>query len=173
MKIVTGLFTPEDAVTAIRRLTKQGFNYDDFSMMSSAEEMPDYLEGDPEESATSGAAAGAAAGGAVGALGSVAASTIPGFESMFVTGLMTTAVGGIVGGYLGSMYNVRAESQTKIDIHEALESGDILIVVRATKANANTAESVLNNSNGQHIEVHTIPAKEIEAEKAEQQHTPG
>ncbi|MAT98317.1 MAG: hypothetical protein CL608_14325 [Anaerolineaceae bacterium] len=168
MKIVTGLFTPEDAVKAIRRLTKQGFNYDDFSMMSSAEEMPDYLEGDPEDSATSGAAAGAAAGGAVGALGSVVASTIPGFETMFVTGLMTTAVGGVIGGYLGSMYNVRAESQTKIDIHEALEAGDILIVVRANKANVNTAESIMHNSSGKHIETHTIPAQEVEEQK-----TPG
>lgn len=161
MKIITGLFSPEDAVAAIRRLTKQGFNYDDFSMMSSAAEMPDYLEGDPEKSATTGAAAGAAAGSAVGALSSVVASTIPGFETMFVSGLMTTAVGGVVGGYLGSLYNVRAESQTKIDIHEALEAGDILIVVRAQKSNEKTAESIMTNSNGKHIDIHTIPAEEI------------
>lgn len=171
MKIITGLFSPEDAVVAIRRLTKQGFNYDDFSMMSSAAEMPDYLEGNPEKSATSGAAAGAAAGGAIGALGGVIASTIPGFETMFVSGLMTTAVGGVIGGYLGSLYNVRAESQTKIDIHEALESGDILIVVRATKANANTAEAIMNNSHGQHVKIHTIPAEEFE--KQPTQKTPG
>ncbi len=165
MKIVTGLFSPEDAVAVIRRLTKQGFNYDDFSMMSSAAEMPDYLEGDPEKSATTGAAAGAAAGGAVGALSSMAVSTIPGFETMFVSGLMTTAVGGVIGGYLGSLYNVRAETQTKIDIHEALESGDILIIVRTDKTNKNSAESIMNKSNGQHIETHTIPAEKFKAQQ--------
>ena len=168
MKIVTGLFSPEDAVAVIRRLTKQGFNYDDFSMMSSVAEMPDYLEGDPEKSATTGAAAGAAAGSAVGALSSVAASTIPGFETMFISGLMTTAVGGVIGGYLGSLYNVRAETQTKIDIHEALESGDILIVVHVNKASANTAKSIMKHSSGKHVEIHTIPAQEVE-----NQQTPG
>ena len=165
MKIVTGLFSPEDAVAVIRRLVKEGFAYDDFSMMSSAAEMPEYLEGDPEHAANTGAVAGAAAGGALGALGSVVASTIPGFETMFVSGLMATAVGGVVGGYLGSLYTMRADTQTKINIHEALESGDILIVVRANKANAETAESLMNGNNGKHVELHTIPTEEVKAEK--------
>ncbi len=164
MKIVTGLFSPEDAVAVIRRLVKEGFSYDDLSMMSSASEMPEYLEGDAEQSATSGAAAGAAAGGTLGAFGSVVASTIPGFETMFVSGLMATAVGGVVGGYLGSMYNTRAETQTKIDIHESLEAGNILIVVRAGENNVKTAESLMDKNNGQHIEIHTIPAEEAKEE---------
>ena len=159
MKIVTGLFSPEDALGVIRRLVRQGFTYDDLSMMSNVAEIPDYLEGKPEKSAASGAAAGAAAGGAIGALGSVIASTIPGFETMFVSGLMTTAVGGVIGGYLGSLYNVRNESQTKIDIHEALEAGDYLIITRANKANDKTAETIMTRSNGRHIEIHTIPTQ--------------
>jgi len=165
MKIVLGLFTPKNAVSAIRRLIHDKFDYGDLSMMASATEMPEYLAGKPEKSAASGAAAGAAIGGTVGALGSLVASTIPGFETMSLAGLMTTAAGSVIGSYLGSLYNVRAASQTKIDIHEALESDQILIIVRADKARAKTARSILANSNGQHIETHTIPAEEFEKQE--------
>ncbi len=166
MKIVTGLFTPEDALAAVRRLVRKEFSYDDLSMMSSIAELPEYFEGEPEKSAISGAAAGAAAGGAIGALSSVVASTIPGFENMFVSGLMTTTIGGVVGGYLGSLYNVRAETQTEIDVHEALEAGDILLIARVNEANAETAKTVMTDSNGKHVEFHTIPAEEFKRQQA-------
>jgi outer membrane lipoprotein SlyB len=131
-------------------------------MMSSASDMPAYLEGDQEEAAGHGAAIRAVAGGSIGALGKVAASTIPGFESMFVSGLMATAVGSIMGGFLGSLYSVRAESQTEIDIHEALESGQILVVVQADENRAETAVLLLEQNNGQNVEIHTIPPEQIE-----------
>ena len=160
MKVVIGLFEQDDVITAVRRLTNNGFGYDDLSLMSSAAEMPDYLEGEPEESAAGGAALGAAAGGAAGALGSWAASTIPGFQNMFVSGLMATAVGGVIGGYLGSMYTARRESQTKLDVDEALEAGQILLVAKADdEAVAAIAVSQMERSGGQHVEIHTIPAE--------------
>lgn len=162
MKIVIGLFTPEDVTTAVRRLTDHGFNYDDISLMSSRSEMPAYLEGDPEESAASGAAVGAAAGGAVGALSTWAVSAVPGFETMFVSGLMATAVGSVIGGYLGSMYAARGETQTKLDIDEALADGNILLVVRVEKANAATAVTQMKQSQGEHIETHSIPDTEMD-----------
>lgn len=156
MKIVIGLFRPNDVIAAVRRLRENSFSYDDLSTMSSAAEIPDYLESDAEEAAAGGAATGAVAGGAVGALGTAAVSTIPGFESMFIAGLMTTALGSVIGGYLGSLYGVRAESQTEIDIHEALESGKILLVVKTDNGNTETAVSLLEQSNGEHVEVHTV-----------------
>jgi hypothetical protein len=161
MKIVTGLFTPEDGIVAIRKLIKQGFNREELSMMSSATQMPEYLEGEAEKSAASGAVIGAASGGVIGALGSVITSTFPGFENMIVSGLMATSVGTVVGGYLGSLYSVRAESQEEIDIHEALESGDILVVVRTDESKSESAKSILTANNGQHVESHTIPAEKV------------
>lgn len=162
MKIVTGLFTADDVITAVHRLTENNFSYNDLSLMSSAAEMPDYLEGEPEAAATSGAAVGAVAGGSIGALGTWVASAIPGFESMFVSGLITTAVGGVIGGYLGSLYTVRATSQTKLDIHEELEAGNMLMVVKTDGHNTQTAVTLMTESNGQHIEMHTIPDEEFE-----------
>ena len=80
---------------------------------------------------------------------------------------MATAVGGVVGGYLGSLYSVRAETRTKIDLHEALEAGDILIVVNInTDDQAKTAESIMEHYNGQHVEVHHVSAEEIEQHTA-------
>ena len=171
MKIINGLFTPENAVRTIRRLVNDGFSYDDLSMMSSVAEIPEYLdlEGEPEKSAGSGAAVGAVAGGTIGALSSFAASTIPGFENMFVSGLMATTVGGVVGGYLGSLYSVRAETQTEIDVHEALEEGDILIVVKtASNDQAKTAESIMQHYEGRDVEIHHVSAEEIERHTAAQ-----
>jgi hypothetical protein len=157
MKIVIGLFEPEDAIAAAYRLNDHGFGYDDLSLMTSASEMPESLEGKPEEGAASGAAVGAVTGGAIGALGTLVASTIPGLETMFVSGLMATAAGGVISAFLGSLYGVRAESQTKIDIKDELAAGKMLLVVKTNKNDAEAAESLLAECQGEHIETHTVP----------------
>jgi hypothetical protein len=161
MKIVIGLFTPDKSVAAIRELTEKGFSYDNLSMKSSAAQMPAYLEGEPEEGAATGAAVGAIAGSAVGALGTAAAATFPGLGSIMATGLMATATGGVIGGYLGGMYGARGESQTKLDIHHALEAGDVLIVVKVEEEQStNTAAAIMEQNQGEHVEVHTIADQE-------------
>lgn len=160
MKIVTGLFAPDDAVDVVEGLLARGFAYDDLSMMSAAEQVPDYLEGDPEEGAAIGAITGAATGGALGALGAVAASTIPGFETMIVSGIISTSLGGVVGGYLGSLYGARGESQTRIDLHEELESGKILVLVKTEEERSAAAASVMKQHNGEYVESDTITAEQ-------------
>ena len=159
MKIVTGIFAPEDAIEAMHRLTENGFSYDDLSMMSSdTEEVPAYLENEPEKSATSGAAAG----GSLGVLGAWVASVAPGVELVLVNGLLATAAGSVVGGYLGSLYSVHAKSPTRYEIHEELEAGNYLLLVKVDEASEETAVSVMEQGNGQYIETHTIPAGEVE-----------
>lgn len=88
--------------------------------------------------------------------GLLVASTIPGFETMFVSGLMATAAGGVIGGYLGTLYSVRAESQTKIDIKEELAAGRLLLVVRTERSNTGKVKSILEASQGEHVEIHDI-----------------
>jgi hypothetical protein len=154
MKIVLGLFQPTDAMNAINGLRDAGFNYDDMSVLSSAAQMPTYLEGDPEDSAVSGAAIGGVAGGVAGALGAWAVPAIPGFEAMAATGLLTTAAGSVMGGFLGSLYSVRAESKTQIDIHEALESGQVLLLVKTVDENEDRAKEVLESSDGHSVQIH-------------------
>lgn len=160
MKIVTGLFNPSDAMTAVGALTDNGFSHEDISMMSSVSEVPEFLEGEPEESAATGAAVGAVTGGAIGALSAFAVSAIPGFESYFVSGVMATTAGTVLGGYLGSLYTMRADEQTKIDIHEELDKGKILVIVQATEATAEKGHSLMEESNGAHVETHDVPKDE-------------
>jgi hypothetical protein len=156
MKVVTGLFTPENVGPALRRLRENGFSAEDLSVLSSSSEMPDYLDGEPEEAAAAGATVGAVAGGSIGALGPLIASSIPGFESMFSAGLLTTTLGGVVGGFLGSLYNVRAKEQPGLDIHEELEAGKFLLLAKTDGVEAETAVSLMEENNGQHVEIHTI-----------------
>lgn len=154
MKIITGLFSPKDINNTISYLTDNGFTLDDVSLVASASDIPEYLEGDAEESATAGATVGAVTGGALAALGTWISSTIPGFESAMTTGLMTTAVGGVIGAYLGSIYTVRAAEQTALTIDKELADGKLLLIVKADEVNMETAVSMM--AKGKHIEVHTI-----------------
>jgi hypothetical protein len=160
MKIITALLNPDDLLSAISDLTDIGFTYKEISLISSVENVPQFLEGEPETKALGGAAAGAAAGGLAGALGAWVAPSIPGFEAMLATGLLTTAAGSVIGGFLGSIYTVRAESQTKLDVHEALEAGSILLLVADYGARAEQAAAILDEHDAQHIEIHELPEGE-------------
>lgn len=164
MRIVTGILSPDDTTEVVQRLVDSGFSYDDLSLMTSAAEMPEFLEGDAEESAVSGAALGAITGGAFGALGTFVASTLPGFQSMVVSGLMATSMSGVIGAYLGSLYSVRAEKQTEIDVHEALEQGDVLVVIRTTPENEDLAIEYLEEVDGRDVAAHEISEEEAEDE---------
>lgn len=168
MKIITGLFQPEDAIFTVRRLINHGFEREDLSMISAIADLPEYVEEvESEGAAVTGATAGAVTGSSVGALGSWAISTIPGLESVFVTGfLMATAIGGIVGGFLGSLYSVRADEQSKINMHDELAAGKVLIVVKISgKVDAKTAVTIMEESSGEHVNAHVIPDEEVAASK--------
>jgi hypothetical protein len=157
MRIVIGLFEPEDVFVAARRLMESSdLTSEDMSLLSSASEMPAEMEGEPEEAAASGATIGAATGSSVGALSTLVASTIPGLEAMFVSGMMATAAGGLIGGYLGSLYSVRAESQTKIDIKDQLAAGQLLLVVKTGESESAKVKSILEANQGEHVEIHEI-----------------
>ncbi|MFN2117849.1 MAG: hypothetical protein ACK2U0_11150 [Candidatus Promineifilaceae bacterium] len=156
MNIVIGLFEPKDMIEAISSLTEIGFIYDDFSVLSSAVDIPEFLESEPEEAAVSGAVVGAAAGGILSALGAWISPTIPGFETMFAAGLMTTAAGSVIGGFLGSLYNMRAEDQTELDIHQELEAGKTLLLVRVTDLDSEKVASLMKEAGGSDVEIHTI-----------------
>lgn len=167
MKIITGIFSRKEINTTINYLTDKGFTLEDLSLIASSTNIPEYLEGDAEESAAAGATVGAVTGGALAALGTWVSSTIPGFESMMTAGFMTTAVGGAIGAYLGSLYTVRATGQTAMTIEEALADGKLLLIVRADEVNVETAVSLM--ADGEHVEVHTIeePAGEAPPQPAD------
>ncbi len=154
MKIVTGLFSRKEVNSTIDYLTDNGFAVEDLSLIASSANIPEYLEGSAEESAAVGATVGAVTGGALVALGTWVSSTIPGLESLMTTGFLTTAVGGAIGAYLGSIYTVRAVGQTSMTIEEELANGKFLLIVRADEVNVETAVSLM--ANGENVKVHTI-----------------
>lgn len=156
MKMVTGLFTPTNAFRTLDHLMENGFVNDDLSMISSVAQVPDYLEGEPEDAAVSGTVAGAFVGGTLAALGTWGVSTIPGFETMLAAGFLNTAAGSVIGGFLGSLYKVRAESQTTIDIHEELASGKMLMIVKTDAQGADMACALMEQGEGESIEIHDI-----------------
>lgn len=162
MKLVTGIFAPDDLADAMQRLVDTGFSYDDFSLMTSADQMPEFLEGDSEESAVSGAALGAVTGGAFGALGTFVASTLPGFQSIAVSGLMATTLSGVVGAYLGSLYSVRAANQVAQDVHEALEAGDMLLVVRTPPEMVTATMAIMEAANGRDVVDVDVPSAQVD-----------
>jgi outer membrane lipoprotein SlyB len=76
---------------------------------------------------------------------------------MFVSGLITTSAGSVIGGFLGSLYSVRAESQEEINLHAELEAGKTLLVVKTADRDAGTVEKILLEQDGQQVEVLTLP----------------
>ena len=86
MNVVVGLFKPNQLAEAISQLSNSGINRSDLSTVSTAANIPDYLEGEPEKAAAGGAEIGAVTGGAIGAIGSVVLSGIPGMEATAVSG---------------------------------------------------------------------------------------
>ena len=157
MKTVTGVFPPESMPNVVNQLTRNGFSKEALSTISSIKNMPDYLEGEVEEEATSGAAVGAVIGGGIGAASSAAAVAIPGFEASYAAGFIATAAGAALGTYLGSIYSVRAESQTELNIHEAIAEGKTLLIVNIeANGEAETAVSILKAHGGDSVEVHEV-----------------
>ncbi|MCC6604208.1 MAG: hypothetical protein IT327_13425 [Anaerolineae bacterium] len=160
MRIVTAIFAPQAVEAAIEYLTTNHVPRQSLSLIGSAAELPTYLEGEPEKSAVSGALLGAVSGGTMGALGSVAVSQIPGFDiPMLVSGLMATTLSGVVGAYLGSLYSVQADTEEQINVHEELAAGRVLLLVKTTEDAADAIKELLEETDGAHVEIHTIPTE--------------
>lgn len=164
MRIVAGIYKPEEVTAAIKHLTNSGIPREELSIISSAAEIPIYLEGEAEKSAVSGALLGAVSGGTLGALGSVAVANIPGFETLLVSGVMATALSGVVGAYLGSLYSVRADTQEQIDVHEELAAGRVLLLIKTDAEQADAAKELLEETHGEHLEIYTVPAESEDEE---------
>lgn len=167
MKAIVGLFESEKVSDVVHRLMEQGFDQNSLSAVSNQTNIPDYIEGEPEEAAADGAAIGAVIGGSVGLLSSAAIATIPGFETSIVTGFMGTAGGAALGTYLGSIYSVRANQEVEAEeeggksMIDLLDEGNTLLVVTTTSDKmADQAEKTLNEAGGSHIGVHTLPKEE-------------
>jgi len=77
---------------------------------------------------------------------------------------MATTLSGVVGAYLGSIYSVRADTQEQVDVHEELEAGRVLLLVKTTEETADAVKELLEERDGAYVEIYNIPA-EVEDEE--------
>lgn len=157
MNMVLGTFQPNAVAAAVNHLNANGFSTGDLSIITRADGIPTFLEGNAQHAAGEGMAVGAAAGSAIGALGSLVASTIPGMQATMVSGVLGTAAGGAIGAYLGGLYTMRAETQTGLTLEDALSDGQVIVLARTTDAEAERAASLMVEAGGTHVETHEIP----------------
>lgn len=159
MEIVTGLFSEHrQAHQVLAALQQAGFDRERLSLITAvnAQDMPN-LEEKLEKTAVEGAALGGTLGGLLGLLGSIAVVPLPGFGPMLASGLIATTAGGVLGGYLGSMYNVRAASKTELNVKEELADGAVLLVVHTDGIQIKpTATEIIKDGGGEYVEHHVV-----------------
>ncbi len=156
MKIVTGLYNPDDVISAVRWLTNNDINYDDISVLSSASDTPFFLEGEPEESAVTGAVIGALIGGLIGAVAIWLTFIAINEPLNLLIGLVGTTAGVMLGTYLGSIYRTRATTRPRLHVHDALADGKILLMVKAEGETLNTAVATMKANRAIEVEVHDV-----------------
>lgn len=159
MQIMTALFPNHDkAADAIAALIENGIDKDAMTLISAADEQSaqirELINEAPQKTAVSGAAAGGVTGSLLGLLGGIFLMPLPGVGPVLASGMITSAAGGVLGGYLGSLYALRAESQSEIDIKEALTAGKLLLAVNIENDNSKVIAQSLKEAGGEHIEQH-------------------
>lgn len=159
MKAIIGVFEVRDDIkTAVHRLREAGFTEDDLALITSyqAEEVRDVLDEEPEKTAVSGALVGSGIGATLGLLGGIALLPIPGIGPMLASGVMATASGGVLGGYLGSLYATHAEEIPEHELKEVLSKHNVILVVRIKDSNEEKARAILSQSGGSYLKTHEV-----------------
>lgn len=128
---------------AVSALRQAGVSDESMTLLASAEaaEVAEIVGVEPDNAALEGALAGTGIGGALGALGAVALVALPGIGTILASGLVATLSGSVLGGYLGTLYGMRAETHEVIDMKNQVTPDSIILIVQAQ--DEATAESYL------------------------------
>ena len=164
MKAVIGVFDEKDKIkTAVTRLKQAGFAENDMTLITryQVEEVDDVLDEEPEETAVTGALVGSGIGGVLGLLGGISVVTVPGVGPMLASGLLATAIGSVLGGYLGSMHASRREDEPEHELRKALGERKLILFVRVQDTNEESARTILRQSGGDFLETHEISPEAI------------
>jgi len=164
MKAVIGIFEEKDKIkTAVARLREAGFTESDLALITrhQVEEVDDVLDEEPEETAVTGALVGSGIGGVLGLLGGIAVVTVPGIGPLLASGLMASATGSVLGGYLGSMHASRREDEPEHELRKALGERKVILFVHVQDINEESTRTILRRSGGDFLETHEVSPEAI------------
>jgi hypothetical protein len=146
MKVATAIVNShQDIHRLVDEMEESTFTTDDLVLIATdkAEQVQAILDEESEKSAAEGAVVGGTLGSALGLAGGLAVLPIPGFGPVIAAGLVSTAAGGAIGTFIGSMFSAEASSQPKYDISEKMEEGNILALIRTDEAHVEEAKDLL------------------------------
>ncbi len=138
-KEVIGVYdNGQDAVRAVEKLQKQGYQKDDISVVVKDKEKAEKITSKTDTNVDDGLAAGAATGGVLGGLtgllAGVGALAIPGIGPIVAAGPIATTLGGIAagagaGGLAGALVGLGIPKDTAEQYASDVEQGKVLILV--------------------------------------------
>jgi hypothetical protein len=159
MKAIMGTFDARQQIEeTLDALKEAGFEPRDIALLTTyeAEEVRDMLGEEPEKTAVEGAVVGSGIGSVLGLLGSAIVLPIPGAGPLLAAGIMATASGGVLGGYLGAIYASRAESEPEYRLKELLSEDKVLLIVRVNESNETMAHQIMEEAGGKYLKVHEV-----------------
>ena len=174
MATVVGVFSShEQAEKAVRSLQDKGFTKDDISIAARDDRQGsgDQNEGEGQgengfgfeaggdmgmssDSVTDGTAWGGALGGLAGLLAGVGALAIPGIGPIVAAGPLAAALSGAVaGGVAGGLIDFGIPEQEGRRYENELKQGNALAIIKAEGDKAEIAESILQQSGANEVQV--------------------
>lgn len=148
---VISVFEKNRAVDkAVSALRQDGISDESMTLLTSAEsaEVAEIVGVEPDNAALQGALAGTGIGGTLGALGAVALVAIPGIGTILASGLVATLSGSVLGGYLGTLYGMRAETHEVIALKNRVTPNSVILIVQAQSEEKAQAYQTLLESQG-------------------------
>lgn len=162
MQTIIGYFDPTDIDAAREGLVSGGFRPENIMEIATMDEIPPFLEGEPERKASQGWLAGAILGALLGAVAGWLATFLIQTSFIIMSVLIGAGSGAMLGGYLGSIYSLRADTEVEMHVHEALGHGLKALVVRTADGDAETAATIMQRHRGEHVEVRPIATEAVE-----------
>jgi len=169
MQTIIGFYDPANLHTARQGLIEAGITPGDILEITSEDDIPDFLEGEPERRASQGWLAGSIIGALIGAVLAVAITYLtynPSLLILTLIALVGAGAGAALGGYLFSIYSLRADTEAGMGVRDALGQGQRVLLVRATDADAKIATAVMEHHHSDRIDTYPMPIDVEETELA-------
>ncbi len=166
MQTIIGFFDPKDIHAAREDLIAAGIGPDNIVMIANERDIPDFLEGHPERTATQGGLVGIIAGAIIGGIAGGLTTYLAYTPSPLILALIVVvgaAAGAALGGYLSSIYFLRAGTEeVGLGVRDALGGGQHVLLVRAADTVAGAATAIMERHRSDRIDTYPIGVEKAE-----------